>query len=664
MYQQAPDIYYQHVDASSPDINPLRMDVAGFVGIADQGPVDVPVPCNSYRQFASVFGIQNRVGFLHVTVKVFFENGGRRCWVVRVASRDSCKSATIPVFTKSATLPSVLRWQISASSPGAWGNQVQIELKESTAAQAVVSPGSFTSKFATVALPTGFNRFDLVRLSQEGKDEQYRVLVRVDPFSNTLHWVGTQERESLPYDEEVLGFDTTLPVLMERVAYTLQVKQEGRLSLLVQEISVIPEAERYGPQLLRGFSALRDEDTPLIALPIVIIEEAGGGAGNKGLPLDTGLGNNGRLSGGADGLSLLNAKDFVGEESSVYDSDEIRIQKQRGIRTLSDILEIRFIAVPDLHVQPRPVSTKGDPVGPEPDPCLPDSFTPPVRSSVIKAQFEQPPKFSEKDILSVQHALVDQCEQLGRCIALLDPPRSSSVDIQKAVARVQAWRQAFDSSFAASYWPWIEAPDVDNVERVTHIPPSGYAAGQIASTQTGEGVRRVPANTPLIQAVSPSILVGRFQHGALDTAGINVIRSQTGQGIRILGARTMSSEPAVRLLNVRLLLIAVKQSVFNALQWAVFEPNNIQTRAKIRLVLFIYLQRLWQRGALVGDTAEASFFVKCDDENNPPFIRDNGQLIVEIGIAPSKPLEFIHLRVGRIENAFVVADLSSTIRDE
>src|SRR5262249_23155451 len=130
-------------------------------------------------------------------------------------------------------------------------------------------------------------------------------------------------------------------------------------------------------------------------------------------------------------------------------------------------------------------------------------------------------------------------------------------------------------------------------------------------------------------------------------------------GLRIFGARTVSSDPLWRFVNVRRLLMMIEEAIDHSLQWATFEPNDVFTRAKIGLVLSTFLLQLWQQGALRGDSAAAAFRVKCDEENNPPSARANGQLLAEVRVAPSVPFEFVILRVGREGNSFQISEMTS-----
>ncbi len=144
------------------------------------------------------------------------------------------------------------------------------------------------------------------------------------------------------------------------------------------------------------------------------------------------------------------------------------------------------------------------------------------------------------------------------------------------------------------------------------------------------------------------------RHGLLNTLGINVLRADAGRGLRVLGARTLSSDTDWSFVNVRRLMCMIEKAIDAAIQWAVFEPNDWRTRAKLALVIGSFLQSLFERGAMVGATAAEAFFVRCDDGNNPSDARHRGELHIDVGIAPTVPFEFIVLRIGRDANGFAI----------
>jgi uncharacterized protein len=214
---------------------------------------------------------------------------------------------------------------------------------------------------------------------------------------------------------------------------------------------------------------------------------------------------------------------------------------------------------------------------------------------------------------------------------------------------VREWRlktAGYDSKYGALYYPWIQVANPATGEIVL-VPPSGHMAGIWARNDGERGVHKAPANEVVRGAIGLEVQISRGEQDTLNPNGINCIRAFPGRGIRVWGARTLSSDPAWRYLNVRRLFNYVEKSVENGTQWVVFEPNDMDLWERVKRDIGAFLTRLWMDGALFGETAEQSYFVKCDEELNPPAVRDVGQLIVEIGIAPVKPAEFVIFRISQ-----------------
>ena len=255
----------------------------------------------------------------------------------------------------------------------------------------------------------------------------------------------------------------------------------------------------------------------------------------------------------------------------------------------------------------------------------------------------------------VQASAVEQCEQRGDRFALLDAPFSTATR-EDGVAAIKAWRARFDSPYAAIYFPWLDVVDPRTGNGLRRIPPCGHVAGTFAWHDIEIGVHRAPANRLLRWTQGPSWDLDDDRHAVLNMDAVNVIRAEGARGLRVMGARTLSSDPDWRFVNVRRLVTMVRKALDRSTQWAVFEPNDFFTRSKITLAVTEFLTALWQRGALAGATPEASFFVKCDEENNPAEDRDRGLLSVAVGLAAAKPFEFIVVRVGRQGNALRMAE--------
>ncbi|MGC4861540.1 phage tail sheath family protein [Micromonospora sp. DT41] len=203
------------------------------------------------------------------------------------------------------------------------------------------------------------------------------------------------------------------------------------------------------------------------------------------------------------------------------------------------------------------------------------------------------------------------------------------------------------SEFGAFYYPWLRVRDPISGE-LELTPPSGHLAGIWARTDALRGVHKAPANEPVRGAVDLGYLVTRPEHDVLNPKGVNVIRYFAGEGIRVWGARTLAAEASEwRYLNVRRLSIAIEQAIANGTRWMVFEPNDFTLWRSIRRDIGAFLTRVWRDGALLGRSPEEAFFVKCDEETNPPDVRDAGMVIAHIGIAVVKPAEFVVFKLSQ-----------------
>lgn len=651
-----PGAYYERVDAGVPAVSPVRMDVAAFVGIAQCGPLNLAIPIQSWRQFVAYFGDVTGAGYLAYVVRGFFENGGRRCWVVRVGS-DGTAAAWADLMASGTPA-----WRIRASSPGVWGNDLAIQLQSAHRSQTITIPPASRPEYSTVTAVAGFDRGTHVRLALPDGTTLLRVVSMVDAELRRLYWVHPDPALRLPYDAPVVTPNPNDVLLLETIEYAMLIRQLGHLIAVYDRLSLIPENLRYGPAVLHPIDVdPTDPSTWTIAASPdpVVIEELRSSAAIGGLaPLDAGAGADVvTLEAGADGLAALTVEDFIGDEVDPLASDEIRASKQLGLRALDLVGEIAAVAVPDIHIHPIPPPDHAPPPACAPDPCLPappPGPAPPPAAAVG----DLPPVFSETEVARVQNELVLHCERHADRVALLDPPFATIADSRLGVTPICDWRRRFDSKYAALYFPWIAVvdPRPGSAHDTRPIPPAGHVAGFFAQSDFAVGVHKAPANGPLTWLQDVTAAVGDVAHGVLNDAGINAIRALPGRGLRILGARTVSSDSAWRYLNVRRLLIMIERALYLACQWAVFEPNSTQTRAKMHLSLTSFLLALWQQGALAGTSPQQAFFVKCAGDNNPPASRDLGRLLAEVGVAPSIPFEFVIVRIGREDNQFVISE--------
>ena len=309
------------------------------------------------------------------------------------------------------------------------------------------------------------------------------------------------------------------------------------------------------------------------------------------------------LAGG--GISPLTAADFIGSAAD-----------RTGLGGLEGLDEVRLVVCPD-----------------------------------VMAGFDGSTEAKER-VKMVQEAMIAHCERLRYRFAVLDTP--PGLNAQQA----KEWRQYvnFDSSYAAMYYPWIRIADLSGSGSTSKlVPPSGHVVGIYNRTDANRGVHKAPANDVILGAVDLEIYLSKGEQDVLNPLGVNCIRSFPSRGIRVWGARTLSSNGAWRYLSVRRLFIMVEASMDVGLAWVVFEPNDMTLWAKVTRDVTSFLRVVWLGGALFGNTPDEAFYVKCDAELNPAEIRDLGQLIIEVGLAPVKPAEFVIFRISQWAGANAMA---------
>jgi phage tail sheath protein FI len=309
------------------------------------------------------------------------------------------------------------------------------------------------------------------------------------------------------------------------------------------------------------------------------------------------------LTGGNDGLGSIGVTDYVGDESV-----------GNGLHAFDPIDAINIVAVPeavdrDVHIQG-----------------------------------------------------MAYCESRGDCFYVAEAPEAAATADEvlnyKLARGLYAGGNAFNSKYGALYTPWIRVLDPRTASRIT-IPSSAAVAGRYARTDGTRGVHKAPAGVTdgrVATALELAVDFSTADQEKLNPKGVNVIRKFSGVGNVVWGARTVSTDPEWRLLNVRRLFLFLEESIEESTSWAVFEPNDPTLwKALVRNVT-AFLRLQWLAGALVGATEEQAFFVKCDEETNPPESVLLGRVITEIGVAPSKPAEFVIFRIAQFQGGSEVSE--------
>lgn len=601
---------YARPSATEPALRALRTDVAGFVGVAEFGPLHSPRRLGSWEEYRRVFGGPLVGAHLPSAVRAFFDNGGRTCWVVRAAD-PAAQRAVVDV--PSPGLPARIR--IEASSPGAWGNRLTVTVVHrviaATRPRAGASPGT-TGVVSTAHLFPG----SAVRIRRPSGVEAWAVVESLDALRREVRWTAPV----------AVGVEAVLEV----VVFSISVHERGRLVEHHGGLTQRSSSMALGDALLDAERTLQEQSRR-----IRLVEQA---------LAPTDLPSEGRhsLMGGTDGLASLLPEHLVGDPESPI---------PYGLATLAEVHEVSLVAVPDAVLQPL-VEAEALPEEPPPPPsCDPGSERASARPPPSPGSaFERPPGFARADILSMQRATLEHCRVAADRFALLDAPAP-----RMEVGELLDWRREFDSSYGAAFHPWLTLPHATG-RGTSSVPPSGHVAGAFAWTDLSAGVHAVAANRALSGMAGLTALVDERAQAVLNPVGINCIRSFRGRGIRIFGARTLSSDTPLRYINVRRVLLMLRESLEEQLAWAVFERHTSVLRHKLKIVITGYLRALWVSGALRGDSLDQAFFVRCDESNNPTESVERGELHALLGVAIVRPAEFVLLRLGRTERGLAIEE--------
>lgn len=579
---------YRVAQRRQPTFQPVRLDVAGFVGVALRGPVNTPVLVKRWSDYEQSFGAFERSAgcserLLPYAVQAFFAQGGERAYVLRVAPPDDGPGpdSTTATAGYQLTLSPAVTVEIAAANEGAWGGNLVIRLEFDPVQRFRVTLGSneFTVP-AGIDLPAG----SLLRVRHPEL-----------PAAGVFAWVRSVTKgralldASLPFEDDV-----TVEVEAEVVTGALSVVDSAaarRREERVSGLGLHPSHPRFVFRVLGAESALvrpvGDWSEPLLPPDPLLRPVCAEG-----------------LRPGADRCAAIGYRSFFDDKDAAHDLlDE---ETHRGVDEMGREREIGLLCVPDLY---WPGLDAGDRTG--------------LQETVER-----------------QQRLVQVADLRRRFVALLDVPRGLSVP------GITRWRADFASSYAAAYHPWLDVPRQDTRREAVSVPPSAFAAGITAARERRRGLPWGPANELATGAVRAAEPITDTVHDQLHLLGINVFRAER-DGYRLTAARTLSGDPDYRQLSVRRLMTMLALTLDRQTQWLVFEPNTADLRERLTFMVTQFLRDLHRKKAFAGDTEAESFFVRCNAELNPPASQAAGRLIAEIGVAPAAPLEYLVLRISQ-----------------
>ncbi|MGC2776545.1 MAG: phage tail sheath subtilisin-like domain-containing protein [Bradyrhizobium sp.] len=631
----APGVYVEETSFRAKSIEGASTTTTGFIGPTRYGPIDIePDIVTSLVEFERTYGGKEKLQFdggsvvidnyMWHAVRGFFEEGGKRLYVSRTFRPVS--SATLSGYARGALgNSSPPAFQVRARFPGESGNgRVTFTLKigqNVLVREAGVSQLRSVSdrdvvwirdKDGTLASPVDAGGFFLALW--DASNRTWKLTRAGDDLA-------TAPIELQAHLDPALGHE----VRIVTVTVTFESLSPNAMPFVAADLPLDPHHERAGSpdSVFAYFDARPANLARARTIPIVIDNSPSGGTGVDILqdffatnptasppssPPSLSLEQNlQRLTSSAEERSvvvaLANGDDGTRPTEAEYEgTDDPGGAIKTGLKQFEDLEDISIVAAP------------GSTFGYE------NGYQPQARA--------------------ITSLIISHAERMRYRIAVLD-----SGDAQ-AISQVRAMRARYDSKYAALYYPWIRVLDPLS-QREINVPPSGFVAGIYARNDINRAVYKAPANEVVNLAIGFEQFLNKSQQDVLNPEGINCFRFFEGRGMRLWGARTISSDPEWKYVNLRRYFAYLERSIDKGTQWAVFEPNGEQLWANVRRTIEDFLLNEWQNGALLGDKPEKAYFVKCDRSTMSQNDLDNGRLICLVGVAPLRPAEFVIFRIGQ-----------------
>ena len=584
----SPGVYVEEVESGAVPMEGVSTSTAGFIGMAERGPViGRPQLVTNFADYQRMYGSylsEAKYGdyrFLPYAVEQFFLNGGSRAFIMRVVPQGAKCSAT----SGSAVL------KFTAANPGEWGDRLRVTITPASKAKTQALE-AIDDRSVRVKSCDGFTAGDVVEFYDGRTLSHNRVKSAIDGVLSFEEPIGCDIVDTNLLPKKVIKtceFNVSVRFEDAEETYLNVSLNESASSYIAARMQkselVTVEVGKVPAQPAAQAPAGKKDDKKDEKAPAVAPAAKAAGV----MPPYKAVGGVGEslslgFSGGSDGnIGGTKASDYMGSNNGPG--------KRTGIQAFLENAQVSIMAVPGV--------TDSD----------------------------------------VQLALVAHCENTKSRFAVLDIPLD-----KKKVGDVLDHRNMFDTSYAALYHPWLEVFD-PLARKSSYMPPSGAMAGIYARTDTERGVQKAPANEVVRGCTGLSCPYNEGEQDILNPQGVNLIRSFTGRGIRVWGARTASSNPLWKYINVRRLFIFVEESLKANTNWVVFEPNSEALWGRVQRTIELFLSSMWRSGALAGTSPGEAFFVNIGRSTMTQDDIDNGRLICNIGIAPVKPAEFVIFRI-------------------
>lgn len=628
----APGVYVEETSFRAKSIEGVSTSTAGFVGPARFGPIEgEPELLTSFADFERIYGGLDQLdysgtrmtNYLAHGVRAFFEEGGKRLYVSRVYNSSNGSGRASATISNGGSPPGNTV-TVQARYPGAAGNVAvtfAFRIGQNILGSVPVDPGNAAA--GTIPVLRGARNYDLVWVGDTASppssladgelywleryfdDSTQRYTFRLrqndpdqnpDPAAPALAdvtdvrivtvtvTVGAMGKFGQSQSWENLSFHPDHTRALTKVFAADPVNRATALFVPLSISTTLENGAAIAEVLLSQPSAT-SIDSPALTILETLADAAAGDAARTFQV---------QMTGGSDG-TRPGAADYEGDDGG---SSGLK----SGLRAFEDIEDISIVAAP------------GSSFGYE--------------------------NGYQSDGGTILRHLISHCERMRYRVAVLD------AGDRQLVSQIRAYRAQLDSTHAALYYPWIRLLDPITEEEI-HLPPSGFVTGIYARNDVDNGVHKAPANEVVRLAIGFESMINKGQQDVLNPEGINCFRFFEGRGFRLWGARTISSDPEWKYVNVRRYFAYLERSIERGTQFAVFENNGPALWSNVRRTIEDFLFNEWKSGRLLGEKVDEAFFVRCDRSTMTQNDLDNGRMICLIGVSVLKPAEFVIFRIGQ-----------------
>ena len=659
-----PGVYIEEFTPGAP-IQGVGTSTGAFIGIAMQGPLNLPTKLTSWDNFQAVFGKQPPPGsYLWYAVRGFFENGGQVCYAVR-ASNGSYQAMTLNDRTAAPGRPVLM---LTARQPGALGITASVTDAPLLSNVAVYRPQGTLQAQA----PQGTME---VTLNVDGAVSAADVANRFKPGDEVSFSAGTDRRVISSITGATvrltLALSSTLPA---GTAMRLANTAAGTRTIRLRPAGAValPAGQLVPGSILRvAQGANADTQVVETVSSEVLTEGAQGGLGpvSYRVTFRTGPGIQLDLDPAAANAPTASSTEInltvtLGTVNVVYDRLAMDAAHPRYLPALVNgdpggLLTLTLVEPPPPNSVANAIPRTGAAAALAP----PHNGTAEDLSALTAANFTTAidtlrpiddvnfiavpdrPTAAGQLMSTVHQALIAHCELMADRFAVLDADPGVPLF---GTNSLEQQRRGLDSTrgYAALYAPWLRATPSGDGPPIL-VPPSGHVCGIFARSDNSRGVHKAPANEIVNGALGVERRISLIEQGQLNLLGVNIVQVFQDGGRPVLwGARTTATDTSWQYVNIRRLFLYLEESIQEGIRWAVFESNNLALWQKLKRTLTDFLLRAWRDGALFGAKAEEAFYVRIDEVLNPFSEQQLGRLHIEIGVRPSYPAEFIVVRIG------------------